>query len=342
MTLPEPRGPVSAAVAAALPYGPVDLPASLVAHWRDGDRPDDVSDDALCDEDLQIFLFTCYGLHHQGWAGIDDRWEWEPSLIEMRAVAERRFERSLWRLTGPAPSIVPAGLSRVLTDLVAADDGPPLSAELGRSASLTQFREFVMHRSIYHLREADSHTWAIPRLSGPVKAALVEIQIDEYGGGQLARMHSELFRATMDWLGLDTRYGAYVDDVPAATLAVNNLMSLFGLHRRWRGALLGHLAAFEMTSSLPNRRYAEGLRRLGGPPSATRFFDEHVEADAVHEQIAAYDMCGSFAVAEPDAVADVWFGAACCLALDRLFAEHLLTRWAVGDSSLRVPALVAP
>ena len=40
-------------------------------------------------------------------------------------------------------------------------------------------------------------------------------------------------------------------------------MSLFGLHRRLRGALVGHLAAFEMTSSIPNRRYGDGLRRLG-------------------------------------------------------------------------------
>jgi hypothetical protein len=214
-----------------------------------------------------------------------------------------------------------------------------LSAQLHRSASLTQFREFVVHRSVYHVREADPHTWAIPRLGGPAKAALIEIQIDEYGGGQLTRMHSELFRQTAAWLGLDTDYGAYVNAVPAVTLAINNLMSLFGLHRRWRGALLGHLAAFEMTSPLPNRRYAGGLRRLGGPPSATRFFEEHVEADAVHEQIAVHDMCGAFAAAEPDATPDVWFGAACCLALDRLFAEHVLTRWAAGHSSLRAPAL---
>ena len=76
-------------------------------------------------------------------------------------------------------------------------------------------------------------------------------------------------------------------------------MSLFGLHRRLRGALLGHLAAFEMTSSLPNRRYGNGLRRLGFDEVATRFYDEHVEADAVHEQIAAHDMCGGLVRVEP-------------------------------------------
>src|SRR3954462_8661674 len=101
-------------------------------------------------------------------------------------------------------------------------------------------------------------------------------------------------------LDLDDTYGADLDVVPAVTLATNNLMSLFGLHRRLRGAALGHLAVFEMTSSLPNRRYGNGLRRLGGNATATRFYDEHVEADAVHEQIAAHDLCGGFCAQQPE------------------------------------------
>jgi hypothetical protein len=36
---------------------------------------------------------------------------------------------------------------------------------------------------------------------------------------------------------------------------------------------------------------------------------EHVEADAVHEQIAAHDLCGSFAAAEPELAGDVVWGA---------------------------------
>ena len=105
--------------------------------------------------------------------------------------------------------------------------------------------------------------WGLPRLGGPAKAALVEIQMDEYGDGRLERMHAELFRRRWAGSAWTPAYGAYLDAVPAITLATNNVMSLFGLHRRLRGALLGHLAAFEMTSSLPNRRYGNGLRRLG-------------------------------------------------------------------------------
>src|SRR3954452_22122882 len=105
-------------------------------------------------------------------------------------------------------------------------------------------------------------------------------------------MHSGLFAQAMEALGLDATVNRYVDRLPGATLATVNLMSLFGLHRRWRGAIVGHLAAFEMTSSVPNRRYANALRRLGFGPRATDFFDEHVEADAVHENLAAVDLAG--------------------------------------------------
>jgi hypothetical protein len=210
-----------------------------------------------------------------------------------------------------------------------------LSGYLRGRATYEQFREFVTHRSVYHLREADPHTYVIPRLAGRPKAALIEIQFDEYGGGSVPKMHQELFKRTMSWFGLDLTYGAYVDSVPAATLATNNVMSLFALHRRNRAALLGHLAAYEMTSSIPNRAYASGLRRLGGDASSRAFYDEHVEADAVHEQIAAHDLCGSFAAAEPELAGDVLYGARCALALDAQWAARVLASWEAGRSSLR-------
>jgi hypothetical protein len=149
-------------------------------------------------------------------------------------------------------------------------------------------------------------------------------------------MHAELFRGTMRWLGLDDTYGYYVPAVQAVTLAVSNLMSVFALNRRWLGAL-GHLAALEMTSIRPNRRYSAGVRRLGGDEQARRYFDEHVEADALHEQIAAHDLCGGYAAQRPDAAADILFGAVCCLGLDAAMAGHLLACWQTGRSSLRPP-----
>jgi hypothetical protein len=320
MKLPAARGSLSASLIDTL-GGATTVPPGTAA-------PDD-------DEDLHLSLFLLYELSYRGWDGVDDRWEWDLDLLRLRAELERRFEAGLREIAGTPERVDAADVPAGLLEIVEAEDGPSLSGYLRGRANREQFREFVTHRSIYHLREADPHTWAIPRLGGRAKAALIEIQIDEYGGGAVDRMHQELFKQTMTWFGLDLTYGAYVDVVPAPTLAINNLMSLFGLRRANRGAILGHLAAYEMTSSIPNRGYGNGLRRLGGDRAATAFYDEHVEADAVHEQIAAHDLCGTFAHADPEQAGLVLYGARCALALDAQWAGAVLDAWAEGRSSLR-------
>src|SRR5204862_4245230 len=111
--------------------------------------------------------------------------------------------------------------------------------------------------------------------------------------------------------------------------------SLFGLHRRWRGAIVGHLALFEMESSVPARRYAGGLRRLGFGARATAFFDEHVTADAIHENIAVVDLAGGLARQQPALARDILWGAAALAALDARAARQMLSAWNDGVSSLR-------
>jgi hypothetical protein len=286
------------------------------------------------DDDLQLALWCCYELHYRGFDDADEAWQWHPAVTAFRGVLERRWAAALRELTGKSGAVPADELPGALRELTRRGGGPDLAGYLARKADRDQFAEFVAHRSVYQLKEADPHSFGIPRLDGAAKAALVEIQADEYGGGRAERMHAELFRATMRWLGLDDTYGHYVPAVPAVTLAVSNLMSLFALHGRWTGALLGHLAALEMTSTGPNRLYSAGARRLGANLRARRYFDEHVEADAVHEQIAAHDLCGGYATARPGAVADILFGAACCLAVDDALARHLLSCWEAGQSSL--------
>jgi len=301
------------------------------------------SRDALGDEDLQLSLYVAYELHYRGFDGVDPEWEWEPTLIALRHQLERRFEGALHDALGPprTAAVRPDEMDLALREIADSDDGRSLSSYLEREASLDEIREFMVHRSAYQLKEADPHTWAIPRLSGPPKAAIVEVQADEYGGGRAERIHSRLFADSMEAVGLDPAYGAYLDVIPGVTLATVNLMSMFGLHRRWLGAIVGHLALFEMTSSVPNRRYGDGLRRLRHSGRATAFFDEHVLADAVHENIAAVDLAGGLARQRPELAGDILWGARALVLLDRLWATHLLDAWAAGRSSLLTEAAAA-
>jgi hypothetical protein len=335
MRLPVPRGPLSESLFRDLAVGST-LSATTVEVA--GRVPGGVG--VLTDEDVQIALAVCYELHYRGFADVSEDWEWDPELVRLRAGLEQRHVGALRETVGPLPTS-DESVDRQLAALIAADDGPSLSSFMAKQGTLEQWREYLTLRSVYHLKEGDPHTFAIPRLSGRAKAAMVEIQADEYGGGSPQRMHSELFAGLMRHLGLDSAYGALWDEAPAAAFASVNTMSLFGLHRRWRGASLGHLACVELTSSEPSRRYSAGLRRLGFDERVTVFYDEHVEADAVHEQIAAVDMCGSLVAEEPDLLPDVLFGAACSLAMDGVAARHLLGAWESGRPATRAPRPLA-
>jgi hypothetical protein len=294
--------------------------------------------DALADEDLQLALYCCYELHYGGLPGVDERWEWCPLLLTFRAELEARFEQALRSAIGePRASAAPAEMDLALRAIAEAGEGPSLSRYVERNADEDQVVELLVHRSAYQLKEADPHSWALPRLHGPPKAALVEIQADEYGGGRPERIHATMFARSMEALGLDSSPGAYLDLIPGLTLATVNLMSFFGLHRCWRGAIVGHLALFEMTSSIPNRRYARGLRRLGHGDQATAFFDEHVEADAVHENIAAVDLAGGLVRQDPSLGPDVLWGARALAALDERWERTVLESWERNSSSLRAP-----
>jgi Iron-containing redox enzyme len=332
--LPQPRGPLSAALIEALGRAPEEARTDELAAMAPAG--------GVFGEDFQLSLYLLYELHYRGFAEVDERWEWEPGLITLRSGLDDDFEATLREaLAADDGTPEPARLGETIVRLIEADDGPQLSVYMERRATLEQFREFLIHRSAYQLKEADPHSWAIPRLAGPAKAALVEVQSDEYGGGRPERVHATLFAKTMQALDLDPTYGAYLDHIPAVTLSTVNLMSLCGLQRRLRGAIVGHLAAFEATSPLPNGRYARGLRRLGALEEALDFFDEHVEADSVHENIAVYDMAQGLARSEPASAADILFGVRALLYLDARFAEHLLRSWERDETSLFAPTAAA-
>jgi hypothetical protein len=100
---------------------------------------------------------------------------------------------------------------------------------------------------------------------------------------------------------------------------------------------VGHFAAVEITSSPGSRRLAEAMRRTGAGPSAEFFYDEHVEADAVHEQVVRHEVIGGLLAQEPHLAADVAFGIDVTGHLEDRFAARLLDDWHAGRSSLRTP-----
>ncbi|RKN43985.1 iron-containing redox enzyme family protein [Streptomyces hoynatensis] len=321
--LPEARGPLSAAVLDALRADP----GAQAPPWPGVAAADPWG------EDLQLALHTCYELHYRGLPGVADGWEWDAELLRFRQALERAFHDAL-RQAVPGGHEAEAALDGLL---VAPAEDTGLSAHLHAEGDWPRLREYFVHRSIYHLKEADPHAWAIPRLEGRAKAALVAVEYDEFGGGREDRMHARLYAELLAAAGLDDGYLAYLDDVPAEPLALVNLMSLCGLHRGLRGALVGHFAAAEITTAPSARRLAAALERVGAAPACVRFFTEHIEADAVHEQVMRREVVGGLLAGEPELAADVVFGVQATEYLEGRLADRLLGAWRRGESSLRRP-----
>jgi Iron-containing redox enzyme len=327
-TLPEPRGPISMSVVELLAErAPLRYLAKVETSLADADP---------AGLDLQLALYVCYELHYRGFDGVDGGWEWNPGLLYLRGRLEELF---LNDITAGVGDIEPedgalAELEKLCVE-PANGDGP--SYYLRDEGSWEQMREYFAHRSLYHLKEGDPHAWAIPRLTGQAKASFVAVEYDEFGAGKGSRLHQQLFADLMAAANLDTAYLGYLNHVPAEALAVVNLMSLFGLHRRLRGSAVGHFAATEVTSPPGSRRMVQALERLGAPQECRAFYAEHVEADAVHEQVVRTDVVGDLVAREPALDRDVVFGIRAFDLVENRLADHLMECWRSGRTSLRRP-----
>ncbi|WP_343575204.1 iron-containing redox enzyme family protein [Mycobacterium sp.] len=322
-------------------YGPLSL---AVRRSLTGPAPHDqltrigapIGDSDPYGLDLQLALYMCYELHYRGFAGVDPNWEWNPGLLYLRAQLERAFLAEVRRDVGSIDTGRTAKAEMDDLSIESAGESGP-SYWLRDNGTWQQMREYFVHRSLYHLKEGDPHAFAIPRLSGQAKASFVAIEFDEYGAGHGAKVHAQLFADLLTAAELDATYLAYLENVPAEALAAVNLMSLFGLHRQLRGAAVGHFASTEITSSPGSHRLVEALRRLAAPPECVAFYSEHVEADAVHEQVVRRDVVGALVAREPQLDRDVVFGIRAHAAVEDRLADVIMAAWKAEETSLRRP-----
>jgi hypothetical protein len=316
MILPKPRGDLSESLFAILRSAPdLTLPPRVA--------PSDATDAA-------VSLWVLHELSYRGFEDVAEEAEWDPAFLAVRRDLECDLEERLRaRWAGRAP--YGDDFAAELFSFIEGDDGPSLARYVQTTATEEQVLDLLRFRSIYHLKESDPTAWVVPRLPLAAKAALAELQYDEYGAGRPNRLHHQLFARGMEAVGLRSEYGAYLDDAPLEVLEMNNALSMFGLHRRLRGAAVGHLAAFEVTSSVPSRRLVQGLGRLGMAEEMIGYYAEHVTADAVHDQLAVRAICGGLVEAEPEQRAEVFFGAFTCLDLEARLATTLLDLWAGED-----------
>lgn len=321
-----------------LPRGPIT--ANLFAYWKTGTIPLDLPIDIqapLDDEDLQLALFCCYELTYRGFQSLPDDIEWDLVTLHIRQRLEAWLETRL-RQDVVLPN---ASDPELAVDEILARPCASVAAYLEDAGTLETLRDALILRSPYQAKEADPHTWALPRLTGRVKRTLAYIQAGEYGVGY-EYSHAELFTAALAASGADSAYGAYYSVVPGSWLAITNLISFFGLNRRHSGALVGHLAFYELDSVIPSARVIRCCERVWAPADVTRFYKVHVLADAEHENLARDGFLRSFPEDEPAQVPELIFGAAAAWHIDQLGARSTIEAWRNGRSPFSVPVVSSP
>jgi hypothetical protein len=275
------------------------------------------------DQDVQLALYTCYELHYRGFQDVSGEWEWDGELLNWRRHLERAFLDVLRDETSGGSDAT--GVIEELT--VEPLTGEGMSHYMLQNGTWPQMLDLFKARSMYHLKEADPHAFVIPRLDGRAKAALVAVEFDEYGGGVAERVHARLFADLLAAAGLDPAYLAYIDEVPGEALCNVNFMSMCGLHRNLRGSLVGLFAAGEIVNPPSAGRMVKALNRLEAPRECVHFYAEHVEADAVHEQVMRRDVLGDLLTREPELSGDVVFGVEAAGFLESRLASHLIHGW---------------
>ena len=292
-------------------------------------RPD------LGDEDASLALYCCYELAYRGFEGVDADAERDLEVLALRVALEDWFLDEV-RDAVSTPDVADPALA--VAELIGRP-APSMADHLLADGTTDQVREALVLRSAYLLKEADPHTFAIPRLVGPEKQVVVDIQAGEYGLGH-GQSHADIWAATMAAAGLDPAYGTYLDQIPGRWLAPVNLISMFATQRRLRFEALGHLAYLEMDSVAPNEKMVRALERLGFDESVRRWFEVHVLADAEHGPAAKAGILRAATAHDPVVRRSMIFGAAAAWELDRRAAGPTIDAWQASESALLSSASV--
>jgi hypothetical protein len=180
-------------------------------------------------------------------------------------------------------------------------------------------QEYFIHRSLYRVRECDPHSFGSSR----------QCECP-------SRVTKQSFGDLMTKAGLDASHLGYIDRLPAQSLAVVNLMSLFGLHRAHRGAAAGRLAAAETATNQAAGLLRQALERISAPRPCIEFYREYAEISADLEG-SAHEEVSALIAREPALEPDVVFGIKAQQLVEKRLTEHLVTSWRAGRSSLRRP-----
>ena len=296
-------------------------------------------DDPLGDDDLQLALYLCFELHYRCFAGVDPAWEWRPDLLAVRAVLEEAFFDALEAEVGPGEPVDPDEVGDLLFRARSRRRGRLALAPArgrGRPRAVPRVRRPPLALPAEGGRPAQLGDPAArrPGEDGAAGGAGRRVRRRPAASGCTRRSSPRRCgRSASTTARTPTSTASRRDpgdgqpDVGARACAASR-----------RGAIVGHLAMFEMTSAQPNRRYGNALRRLGFDARGDRLLRRARRGRRgarEHRRLRPRRRPGARRSRSWPRTSSSAPGP--CSILEDRFARHLLAAWEQGETSLRRP-----
>jgi hypothetical protein len=149
---------------------------------------------------------------------------------------------------------------------------------LATSASLEQMKWFLTQEAAGEAGFDDLVAYTQVKLPARPKLELARNYWDEMGRGSQMGMHGPMLDRTVQALGLHPT----IEGACWQSLCLANTMAALATTRRYVYQSIGALGAVELTAPTRVDAVADGLKRLGCPPVARKYFQLHAHLDIEH------------------------------------------------------------
>jgi hypothetical protein len=156
--------------------------------------------------------------------------------------------------------------------------GDPLFDWLAEQASAEEMNGFLTQEAAGEAGFEDLVALAQVKLPTQAKLELARNYWDEMGRGSEGGMHGPMLESVVRALALKPT----IEGTLASSLALANTLTAFSTTRRYAWHAVGALGVVELTAPTRVSKVAAGLRRLGCPPVARKYFDLHAALDIRH------------------------------------------------------------
>jgi hypothetical protein len=174
----------------------------------------------------------------------------------------------------------PAGFIAWFEELKASGPGQwdPLFAWLEAEASLEDMRWFLTQEAAGEAGFDDLVALTQVKIPDRAKMELARNYWDEMGRGHQTGMHGPMLARTVEALNLHPT----IDSTLWQSLALANTLTAFATTRRYAYQSIGALGVVELTSPTRVGAIAAGLKRLGAPIEARKYWVLHAQLDVQH------------------------------------------------------------